>query len=372
MINEEAKALVAKVNKEFGEGSVVIASDIEIPCRFTTGSLSLDVALGGGWPGNQWVEVIGKESHGKTAIVLKTVAANQKLDKNFTTLWVAGEHYDKDQATALGVDNERVIVVPTQDMEFAYQTILDFTESRSVDCVVLDSYPALLPGEEDQKSMDEATMALGARLTSKFIRKAGKATNRSLLGQDRPFLGIIINQMRDKIGGFSPYGTPQTTPGGNAKNYFFYTRVQVTRDEYIIESRPGQGKVNVGQTIKVKTIKNKSAPPQQVAAVDFYFRDAPSLGFYRGDYDEPKEIIIMGILFGIIKRRGAYFTYGDQKWQGKAGLVQAVREDLDLRDAITAEVMAAAKRPDLIDQISDDDVREAENAGERKVKRSDR
>ncbi|MDX3260731.1 hypothetical protein PV336_16040 [Streptomyces sp. MI02-2A] len=378
-MNSEALALIAKVNKEHGEGAVCFASEMKVPRRFTSGSLSLDIALGGGWPGNQWVEVIGRESHGKTFVVYKTLAANQKRDPNFTCLWIAAEHYDTDQAEALGVDNERVIVVPTQAMEFAYQTMLEFAASRAVDMIVLDSYPALIADEEQEKDMDEAVMALGARLTGKFFRKSGAATKRSMTDpDDRPILGVVINQYRDKIGAFSPHGTPTTTPGGNAKNYAFYTRVEVRRDEWIQEARPGKGKVNVGQVIKVKTVKNKSAAPQQVATIDAYFRSAPFLNFARGDYDVTKEIMTMGILFDVIERKGAYFQidngeYDDKgkpvlRWQGKDPMLAAIREDLDLQDSLYEKILTASKKVDER-SITEDDLEAAKNAGTKKVSR---
>jgi len=371
-ISNEARALMAKVNKEHGEGAVVLGSDMVIADRFTTGSLSLDIALGGGWPANHWIEVIGEESHGKTAIVLKTIAANQAIDPDFSTLWIAAEHYDPDQAKALGVDNERVLVLPTQEMEFAYTTMLEFASSQSVDCIVCDSYPALIANDEAEKNMDDMVVALGARLTGKFFRKAGSATRRART-EDRPFLGIIINQYRDMIGGFSPQGTPKTTPGGKAKNYAFYVRVEVRRAEWIDEARPGKGKTRVGQVIKAKTIKNKSAAPQQIASLDFYFRDAPVLGFSRGDYDEVKEIMTMGVLYDVIKRDGAFFRIGPKdkpvaRWRGKQEMLQGISEDLGLREELKREVLARAKEPDAL-IITEDDIDGAENVGVRRVER---
>lgn len=371
MISDDAKALISQVNKKFGDGAVVIASEMEVPQFFTTGSLTLDVALGGGWPGNQWSEIIGMESHGKTALALRTIAANQERDKNFTAVWVAAEHYDKGQAEAIGVDNSRVIIVPTQDMEFAYQTVLDFAESKSVDMIVIDSYPALVPGEEAEKDMDEFSMATGARLTGKFFRKAGNAMHRATDGSERPVVGILINQYRDKIGAFSPHGTPKTTPGGNAKNYAFYARVEVKRDEYIEVKRANEekGKVKVGQVIKFQTLKNKSAAPQQVARTDFYFRDAPEVGFHRGEFDSVKEVIVMGIVFGVIKRSGAWFMYGGQRWQGKPAMYQAIKSEPDLYAELHAEVMNKAKHPETIHDITEDQIDEAENAGQQKLSR---
>jgi len=346
-VTPETLALVRQINKKLGEGTLVTGSEMAVTGRITSGSLGLDIILGGGgWPVNQWHEIIGRESHGKTAIAFKTVAANQAKDPNFTTLWVAAEKYDTGQAEAIGVDNSRVVVLSTQDMELAYETMLQFAEQRACDLIVLDSYPALIPAEEAEKAMDESVMAVGARLTGKFFRKAGKATRRSLTGEDRPITGLIINQWRDAIGVFSPQGTAQTTPGGNAKNYFYYTRVEVKRDEFIDETRPGHGKARVGQVIKFRTIKNKSAPPQQVSTVDFYFRDAPFLGFTRGEFDTAKEILTYAVLYGIIQRRGAYYILDDNRWQGKDATLEYLRSDPGLQDRLISEILDQSARPD--------------------------
>jgi recombination protein RecA len=363
----DTQALMAEINKSFGEGTVLVASTIAVPRRFTSGSLALDIALGGGWPGGQWVEIIGKESAGKTAVALKTIAANQKLDPDFEVLWIAAEAFDTDQATALGVDNTRIAVVPTQEMEFAFAVMLEAAESRAVDCIVLDSYPALIPGEEAEKAMDEFTTAVGARLMNKFARKAGKATKRDVNGTERPLLGIIINQFRDKIGGFARYGTPQTSPGGHGKDYFFYARLEVSRDEYIVEKRPGiADPVKVGQSIKMRTIKNKAAAPQQTATVDFYFRGAPHLGFERGDYDTGKEYFTMGVLFGVVRKSGAWFTYSDRKWHGKDSAITDLRSDKTLQSEIALEVLDAARNPKLVDQIVEENIKMAEETGTRR------
>src|SRR6478609_4305304 len=119
--------LVAQLNKQLakdGKPLIKTASDMVVPKTFTSGLLSLDVCLGGGWPGNQWVEVYGKESNGKTSIILRTIAANQALDPNFTTFWVASEHYDTEWAAKNGIDNDRVHVIATSNMELAYEMII--------------------------------------------------------------------------------------------------------------------------------------------------------------------------------------------------------------------------------------------------------
>lgn len=353
-MNQDVQAWLAKANKALGEGTFITASDLSIPRRFTTGSLGLDVILGGGIPGNQWTEIIGKPSAGKTAFLLKTIAANQALDPEFTTMWVAGEHFDPDQAIALGVDLDRVVLFPHgQEMETAFEAMLSATESQAFDCITLDSYPALVAAEEDEKAMNEATMAKGAQLFGKFVRKAGKATRRATDGSERPMMGLVVNQWRDKIGGFSRFGTPQTTPGGNGKDYFFYVRMDVARVEWITEKRPGlKDPVTVGQKIKFKTIKNKAAPPNQTTEVDFYNRPAPYLGFKRGDYDLVREYFNVSKLFRVIEQGGGgYYTFGDQRWRGEDNVLSAMRSEPALMTAIRDQVMELAANPRALDEI---------------------
>lgn len=356
MTDAAATQLIDKVNHALGEGTFVLASELQVPRRFTSGSLALDVILGGGWPGNLWSELLGLQSAGKTAVALKTIAANQALDPAFMAMWVAAEHFDTDQATALGVDLDRVIVAPTQEMEVAFALMLEAAESRAVDCIVLDSYPALVPEEEDEKSMSEATVSAGARLFGKFCRKGGKATGRKHDGSERPVFGLVINQYRDKIGGFSRFGTPKTEPGGKAKNYFFYVQLEIARDEYIFEKRPGlKDPVAVGQTIKFHTRKNKGAAPNQTARADFYFRHAPILGFKRGEYDLAGEYFSVGTLFGVIEKRGGWYYYGGQKWQGGDKVVQALRAEPELLQAVGSQVLELAASPQAIDTPGGDE-----------------
>lgn len=345
MVNADALALMKEINRSSkGGGSAVLASSIVPARRFTTGSLTLDVALGGGWPGNAWHELYGKESHGKSTVALKTVAANQALDPNFITLWVASEDFNKENAEALGVDTDRVVLVETRNMEYAYEEIIKAAGKKGADLLVLDSYPALLPGEEYEKDMASSTMAVGARVTGKFFRKVGDAMARG--PNERPVTGIFVNQQRDNIGGYSPVGVAQTTPGGNGKNYSFNVRLQVSRSEYIKEKVPDKGEVKVGQVIKALTVKNKSAPPQQVAIWDFYFRDAPILGFKRGEYDSIKEIRTLALVYDVVDTTSTgRYEFGGQKWHGKEALTASLYEDLTLRAEITKRVMEFAGKP---------------------------
>jgi recombination protein RecA len=327
------------INKKMGDDTIVLGSEItQMGGRLTTGSVAIDVALGGGWPSNQWHELIGEASNGKTALALKTIAANQKNDPEFTTVWVAAEEWVPGYAEMCGVDVSRVYVVSTNIMEEAYEAVIKIVESKAVDCIVLDSLPALVPGAEDQKEMEEATVGRGALLTNKFFRKVGKASKRSLIRPERPFIGLIINQWRSKVGVM--YGDPRTTPGGLGKDYAFFTRMEVRRDEWI-EAGTGQEKRKVGQSIKVRVIKNKSAAPGQVAVVDFYFANGGDLN--AGDFDFAKEVVAIGILNKVITRAGAYYRYGESQWQGQDGMLQAIREDIDLQETLQRDVLDSIK-----------------------------
>jgi recombination protein RecA len=339
-MNAELTKILTKINKKYGEDTVVLGSDIrdDVLSRVTTGSISLDVALGGGWPVNQWHEIIGEASNGKTAIALKTIAANQKRDPEFTTVWIAAEQWVPAYAELCGVDTKRVYVVSTNIMEEAYEAVIEIVESKAVDCVVIDSLPALVPSSEDEKQMEESTVGRGALLTNKFFRKVGMASKRSLIEYERPFIGILINQWRSKIGVM--YGDPRTTPGGLGKDYAFFTRMEVRRDEWI-ESGTGQEKRRIGQTIKARVIKNKSAPPSQVAVFDFYFSEGGEVA--AGEIDFGKEILAIGILNKVIIRAGAYYRYGGRQWQGSDAMLSSIREEIDLKETLERDVLDSIK-----------------------------
>ena len=337
-INSDALKVVAQLNKKLGANTVVAASEVVLNPRITSGSLTLDVVLGGGWAMNRWVELIGEASHGKTAIALRTIAANQRIDPDFTAVWIAAEDFDSKYAELCGVDTSRVILVETNNMEDAYEAVIKFMESKAVDMVVIYSLPALVTGAEDEKEMDEFTVGRGALITNKFFRKVAQATKRDLIESERPVLGMMINQYRMKIGVM--HGDPRTTPGGLGKDYAYSIRCEVKRDEWL-EVGTGQEKRRVGQTIRVRTIKNKTYPPQQTAYLDFYFADGGPID--AGSYDSGKEIVALSILNGIVERRGGWMYYNDRKWQGSQALIDSIREEVDLKEELTAAVMDTLK-----------------------------
>lgn len=347
MINDEARKIVAQLNKKFGENVVVLASDIrgDVIPRFSSGSTTLDFVLGGGFPGNQWNELIGEPSHGKTAVALKTIAANQKVNPDFTTVWVAAEQWVPDYAELCGVDTDRVIVIETSVMEEAYDAVIAFAESKSIDAIVIDSLPALSPSPEMEKTMGEATVGRGALITNKFFRVVGTAMKRSLIEDERPVLGIIINQYRMKIGVM--HGDPRTTPGGEGKNYAFFTRCEIRRKEWI-EIGSGNNKTRVGQQIVVRTLKNKTAPPQRVAYFDFYFAEGGACN--PGEYDFAKEIASLAVIMGIVERKGGWFYHNERKWQGIDSVIDSIREEIDLKEELQKAVLASDAAPLTADE----------------------
>ena len=351
VINSDALKVVANINKKLGAGTVVTADQVNLPDRIPSGSLTLDVVLGGGWPMNRWVELVGEASHGKTAIALRTIAANQAKNPEFTAVWIAAEDFDPEYAELCGVDTERVILVETNSMEDAFDAVIQFMESKAVDMVVIDSLPALVPSAEDEKHMEEFTVGRGALITNKFFRKVASATKRDLIESERPILGIMINQYRMKIGVM--HGDPRTTPGGLGKDYAYSVRCEVKRDDWL-EVGTGQDKRRVGQTIRVRTIKNKTYPPQQTAYLDFYFSEGGPID--AGQYDTGKEIVALSILNGIVDRRGGWMYYGDRKWQGAQALIDSLREEIELREEISKAVMDTLKvAPALMMEVPDEE-----------------
>ena len=328
--------LAAEINKKYGEEILIKGSSAkaEVP-HVSTGVLAYDLALGGGWAANQWNEIVGEESSGKTAIAYRTIAANQQRDPEWLALWVAAEEYVPDYAASFGVDLERLWVVETNEMESALELVLKAVENRAVDCVVIDSLPALVTETEVNKSMDEASVATGAQILSRFFKKCAKAQRRSLTSDDRPCTLLAINQWRDKIGVM--YGDPRTTPGGKAKNYYYFTRVEVRRDEWISEG--SKLDTRVGQTIKMRVMKNKTYRPQQIAQADFYFADTH--GFRKGEFDTVKDIVNVALALELFE--GRYKFEGERIANKKEELYDIVRQDLGLqarlRNAATTAVL---------------------------------
>jgi recombination protein RecA len=340
-----------------GKNTIILGSQIarqEWP-RATSGSLSFDVMLGGGFPLNQWVEVVGLESSGKTALLLKTLAANQKLareeGREYRAMWIAAEDFVASWATKLGVDLEQVLIVEENITEKVLEIVDAASKNQLFDFICIDSLPALVPSEEAMKSMEESSMAVNARLIGSFFRKSNNSKRRDLVNPEegRDCLLFVINQWRDKIG--LVFGDPRTTPGGKGKNFAFFVRLEVARDEWLTITNPRpigthDKIIKVGQTIKARTFKNKTAQPQRTATVDFYFGDGAE-GFSAGEYDVVKEVINQAISLDVLQRPSTVsYSYGGEivTKGGRPGLIEEIRNNEDLQKQITGDVLMLTTR----------------------------
>lgn len=281
--------------------------------------------------------LLSHNSAGKSFLVLKTIAANQRLDPNWTTLWVATEDFSETYAEMLGVDIDRVIVYNENIMERVYDKCIQFLQTKGVDCIVIDSLPFLVSGREDEGDMDETQPGYPALLTGKFFRKSMGSIKRRLdLAEERNCTGLIVNGWRDR---FVKYGDPRITPGGKGKNFVFFQRVDLSRTEWITNTRSEP----VGQTMKLKNIKNKYARPGLTGEVDAYVVD------YRnhraGTFDITKDIVSAAMSYEVFEKQGAHYFFGEEKWYGRPNVEKALKVDAKLRGRVKRAVLAAAASP---------------------------
>jgi recombination protein RecA len=330
---KSAAEVMRDIAKVYGDDVVVLGSQMigRTIQRMSTGVLSYDAALGGGWPIGSWSEVIGNESHGKTMLAQSTVIAGQRSNPKHSTLWIAGEAVNFEWCQQLGMDLERVQFVPGNNMEQAYDIAIRFMENRMVDLVIIDSLPALIPTTEDDREFNELSIGRSALINNKFfVRKATAAMRRSYTKVDRPCTGLAINQWRDRVGGM---GDPRISPGGKGKNFAFFVRVEMTRTEWIKE-----GTRSVGGRFRLRTLKNKVAPVNRAAEVNFYFDAVP--GFEKGSFDHAEDVVATALYYDLLGvGGGGYYVFGEHRWRGKDKVLAAVREDLDLQAELRGAVM---------------------------------
>lgn len=348
---EKIQEIAALVNKTHGAGTIVRGSDMAqqyIP-RITSGSLSFDDALGGGWTVNSWHEILGHESVGKTTVVYKTIAANQALDPDWEVFWVASEHINREYAELCGCDLSRFWIMDSNVMEHCYSTVLEYLDSRSVDCVVIDSYPALVSLAEEEGTMEDNQISPGARINGKFFRKSRSAMGRSMIEIERPVTGFIINQWRDKIGVI--FGDPRTSPGGRGKNFEYFTRTEMSRSEWIEILAPGESaakkrpkKIPIGLALNALVMKNKTAPPRRIGEMDFYFAEN-ELGIEPGSYDVAKDIFTVAKIYGVLKVQGStYYHQGEKVAASQGATLTAIRTDEFLRESIVEDTRLIIER----------------------------
>ncbi|MDO4713038.1 MAG: recombinase RecA [Candidatus Saccharibacteria bacterium] len=312
-----------QITKQFGDGSIMKLgefhqADVEV---IPSGALSLDLALGGGYPKGRIIEIYGPESSGKTTLTLHAIAEIQK--QGGTAAFVDAEHaLDPSYAKKLGVDTDNLLVAQPDNGEQALEITETLVRSNAVDLIVVDSVAALTPQAEIDGDMGDSHMGLQARLMSQALRKLTGIINKSKATV------IFINQIRMKIGVM--FGNPETTTGGNALKFYASQRVDIRRI--------GQIKVGediVGNRTKIKVVKNKIAPPFRTAEFDIMYNEGIS---------RTGDLLDLAAQHGVVEKSGAFYKYGGETiGQGRDKAKAYLKEHPEVLADIDAKVRQKVK-----------------------------
>ena len=312
-----------QITKQFGDGSIMRLGeakkvDVEL---LPSGSLSLDIALGGGYPKGRIIEIYGPESSGKTTLTLHAIAEMQK--QGGTAAFIDAEHaLDPAYAKKLGVDTDNLLVSQPDNGEQALEICETLVRSNAVDLIVVDSVAALVPQAEIDGDMGDSHMGLQARLMSQALRKLTSIINKSKATV------IFINQIRMKIGVM--FGNPETTTGGNALKFYASVRADIRRIGQIKE-----GDNVIGNRTRVKIVKNKIAPPFRVAEFDIMYNEGIS---------KTGDVLDLAVQYGVVGKAGAWFDYNNAKiGQGREQTKKYLKEHPDTLAEIDDKVREKVK-----------------------------
>ena len=322
--SEKAKALdvaMSQIEQTYGKGSIMklgqrTAMDIE---AISTGSLSLDVALGiGGLPKGRIVEIYGPESSGKTTLALHVIAEAQKSGENCA--FIDAEHaLDPAYAKKLGVNIDELLISQPDTGEQALEITDSLVRSKAISVLVVDSVAALTPKAEIEGEMGDAHMGLQARLMSQALRKLTGSVSKSNC------MVIFINQIRMKIGVM--FGSPETTAGGNALKFYASVRVDIRRSTQLKNSEGGV----LGNKTRVKIVKNKVAPPFKTTEFDIMYGEGIS---------KIGEILDIGVEHDIIEKSGSWFSYGGSKLgQGRDSVKAILKDNPELMEELEQKIL---------------------------------
>lgn len=309
---------VSQISKQFGDGSIMKLGDaykINVETS-PSGTLSLDLALGGGYPRGRIIEIYGPESSGKTTLALHAVAEIQKAGG--TAAFIDAEHaLDPQYASRLGVNINDLLVSQPDNGEQALEIVETLVRSNAVDVIVLDSVAALVPQAEIDGDMGDSLPGLQARLMSQALRKLTGIINKSKATV------IFINQIRMKIGVM--FGNPETTTGGNALKFYASQRLDIRRIGQI-----KQGDDVIGNRVRVKIVKNKIAPPFRQAEFDIMYNEGIST---TGD------VLDLAVMHDIVQKSGAFYKYNDETiGQGREAAKKYLKDNPDKLAEIDGKV----------------------------------
>ena len=353
-LSERAKVLdlaMKQIHKEFGEGSIMkLGENQKMNIKvISTGSMNLDMALGlGGVPRGRIIEIYGAESSGKTTLALHIIAEAQK--EGGVAAFIDAEHaLDPVYAKTLGVNIDELLISQPDTGEQALEIADMLVRSGAMDVIVVDSVAALVPKAEIEGEMGDQQMGLQARLMSKALRKLTGSISKSNT------VMIFINQIREKIGGFSFTPGPQTTTsGGRALKFFSTVRMEVKRVGSV-----KQGDEVIGNEVTVKVTKNKVAPP---------FKEARFNVMYGTGISRIGEVLDVALELGIASKSGAWFSYGEERLgQGRVNVENMLKENKELYERIEKDVLKAI-RPDLENAEAEDVTEEVAETEEKPVK----
>lgn len=322
---EKLKALqltLDKIEKSYGKGAIMRMGDEAISEieYIPTGSIGLNVALGiGGLPRGRVVEIYGPESSGKTTLAIHAIAEAQKAGG--IAAFIDAEHaFDRFYAANLGVDIENLFISQPDNGEQALEITENLIRSGAIDIIVVDSVAALTPKSEIEGEMGDSKMGLQARLMSQALRKLTGTISKT------GATCIFINQLREKIGVM--FGNPETTTGGNALKFYSSVRLDIRRISAIKDRD-----VVVGNRVRVKVVKNKIAPPFRQTEFEITFGQGIS---------KVGEIVDLGVEYGIVKKAGSWFSYGDTKLgQGRDAVKALLKDNPELADELEQKIMDA-------------------------------
>jgi recombination protein RecA len=312
------KFAIDQIEKAHGKGSIMLLSQKQVePVEvIPTGCISLDAAIGvGGVPRGRIIEIYGPESSGKTTICLHIIAEAQK--KGGLAAFVDTEHaLDINYAQRLGVDINTLLLSQPEFGEQALEIVETLVRSNAIDVIIIDSVAALTPRVEIEGDMGDAQMGSQARLMSQAMRKLNAA-----IGKSKTTV-MFTNQLRSKIG--IVYGNPETTTGGNALKFYASVRLDIRRKETIKE-----GSEIVGNRVRVKVVKNKVAPPFKEVEFDIMYNEGIS---------KIGDLLDVATEYGIINKGGSWYTYGEERVQGREGLKKILTEKPELLTQLEAQV----------------------------------